>query len=117
MPLFLLCSQTAKQFDNLYEEKRSQSNYTFSYLAAIGYDALWTLAFALNSTNQMIHGMTREDILNTTGCSGMHWKLVALENFTHDNELMGCVIRWNLQRTNFLGVSVYITYQLTNVFN
>ena len=97
------------EFNNLYERKVNQSNYTSSYLAPIAYDALWTLAFALNSTNQMIQGMSWEEILSTTGCNGVYRKLVALENFTHDNELMGCVIRWNLHKTDFLGTSVVHT--------
>ena len=62
----------------------------------------------------MISGMARDEVLNITGCPGrsrktdIYWELVPLENFTNDNELMGCVIRWNLQRTDFIGVSVSI---------
>ena len=60
----------------------------------------------------MIQGMAWEEILNTTGClgeeAGVYWEILPLENFTHMNRLMGCVIRWNLQRTNFVGVSVYL---------
>ncbi len=85
-------------------------------MAPIGYDALWTFAFALDKTNHMLQEMTRDDILNTTGClgensiDGMRWELVSLGNFTNDNRLMSCVIRWNLQRTDFLGVSVSSMY-------
>ena len=81
-------------------------------MVPIGYDALWTFAFALDKTNHMLQEMTRDDILNTTGClgensrDGMRWELVSLGNFTNDNRLMSCVIRWNLQRTDFIGVSV-----------
>ena len=81
-------------------------------MAPIGYDALWTFAFALDKTNHMLQEMTRDDILNTTGClgenlrDGMRWESVSLGNFTNNNRLMSCVIRWNLQRTDFLGVSV-----------
>ena len=120
--LFLInCTfQTARDFNTRYVDKLNQNNYrnTSLPLASLAYDALWALAFALNSTNQMFHEMTREKILNTTGCAGgeekggvhMTWEMLALENFTYDNKLMGCVIRWNLQRTNFSGVSVCLKY-------
>ena len=81
-------------------------------MATVAYDALWTLALALNNTDEMIRSSSREEILNRTQCqgsdttSGIVWELVALENFTYSNELMGCVMRWNLERTDFSGVSV-----------
>ena len=71
----------------------------------MAYDALWSLAFALNSTNQMMEEMTQQEILSITGCN-LTGGVMSLEDFTYDNEPMGCVIRWNLQRTNFIGVSV-----------
>ena len=41
-----------------------------------------------------------------TGCEGLSGTLVPLEQFSYNNELMGCLIQRNLQRTNFSGVSV-----------
>ena len=93
----------------MYRKRLESTNYTYSFSGSLAYDGLWSLAFALNKTNTMLQSMTREEVLNVTGCaveSGIHWELVPLENFTNDNELMGCVIRWNLQRTDFVGVSV-----------
>ena len=78
----------------------------------MAYDALWTFAIALNKTNEMVRGLTREEILNMTQCggtveeTGVEWEVVSLENFTYSNQLMGCIIRWNLEKTNFIGVSV-----------
>ena len=78
----------------------------------MAYDALWTFAIALNKTNEMVRGLTREEILNMTQCggtveeTGVEWEVVSLENFTYSNQLMGCIIRWNLAKTNFIGVSV-----------
>ncbi len=78
----------------------------------MAYDALWTFAIALNKTNEMVLGLTREEILNMTQCggtveeTGVEWEVVSLENFTYSNQLMGCIIRWNLEKTNFVGVSV-----------
>ena len=101
--------QTANEFATQYKEKLNTSNYSnYSYLysASVAYDALWTFAFALEKTNHMLQD---NDILNPTGCSGenlINATFFSLRNFTSYNRLMSCVIRWNLQRTDFLGVSV-----------
>ena len=68
------------------------------------YDALWALAKALNETMTMIN---TSDI-SSTGCEAENGSLVPLEKFTYDNALMGCLIQWNLQRTNLFGVSVWL---------
>ena len=107
------------QFDSLYRAKLStgharENNYTYTLIASVAYDALWTLALALNWTNVMVQSLTREEILNITQCvgfndkSGTVWELVSLENFTYSNQLMGCIVRWNLERTDFVGVSVSV---------
>ena len=78
----------------------------------MAYDALWSLAFALDRTNKMIAEDSREEIMVRTRCpgsdrkTGVPFDLVPLENFTYSNELMGCVIRWSLERTEFMGISV-----------
>ncbi|XP_064383155.1 gamma-aminobutyric acid type B receptor subunit 2-like [Halichondria panicea] len=99
---------TANEFATQYKEKlntRNYSNYSYLYSASVAYDTLWTFAFALEKTNHMLQD---NDILNTTGCSGenlINATFFSLRNFTSYNRLMSCVIRWNLQRTDFLGVS------------
>ena len=107
----VLYIQTPQEFETIYrtrlEEPESKANnYTFVFLATVAYDALWTFALALNKTNEMVGSLTREDILNKTQCRGSDGLLVPLENFTYSNQLMGCIIRWNLERTDFVGVSV-----------
>ena len=67
------------------------------------YDALWTLAMALNDTMTMVND---DSDIDKTDCQTMNGSMVALEEFTYDNALMGCLIQWNLQKTNFSGVSV-----------
>ena len=91
----------------------SAINYTTVFIfPGVAYDALWTFALALNRTNEMVGSLTREEILNTTQCggtdeeTGVQWEVVSLENFTYSNQLMGCIIRWNLERTDFVGISV-----------
>ncbi|XP_064390848.1 gamma-aminobutyric acid type B receptor subunit 2-like [Halichondria panicea] len=101
---------TPQEFETIYrtrlEEPESKANnYTFVFLATVAYDALWTFALALNKTNEMVGSLTREDILNKTQCRGSDGLLVPLENFTYSNQLMGCIIRWNLEETDFVGVS------------
>ncbi len=105
--------QTPREFDSLYKRRIAQNNnYTYTFFATVAYDTLWTFALALNRTNEMVGSLTREEILNMTQCggtdeeTGVKWEVVSLENFTYSNQLMGCIIRWNLERTDFVGVSV-----------
>ena len=57
---------------------------------------------ALNDTMTIVNNSD----ISGTGCEAMNGSLVPLEEFTYDNALMGCLIKWNLQKTNFFGVSV-----------
>ena len=66
------------------------------------YDVMWVLAIALNNTATMV----RSGDINEIGCSNVSGSLVPLEEFDYSNEKMGCLIQWNLQQTNFSGVSV-----------
>ena len=66
------------------------------------YDALWALAFALNETMTMVNSGD----IHGTGCQNASGSLVPLHEFTYGNELMGCLIQWNLQWTNFSGLTV-----------
>ncbi len=68
------------------------------------YDAIWILALALNKTLFMVD--TGNSSVIGTGCENATGSLVPLEGFSYDNEKMGCLIQWNLQRTNFSGISV-----------
>ena len=111
--------QTPGEFESVYRARlrtpqAMENNYTYTFVATVAYDALWTLALALNRTSEMVQSLTREEILNRTQCegsdesSGTVWELVSLENFTYSNQLMGCIVRWNLERTDFVGVSVHV---------
>ena len=68
------------------------------------YDALWALALALNKTMTMVNTVNMN--ISETGCEVMDGSLVPLHEFNYSNAFMGCLIQWNLQRTNFSGVSV-----------
>ena len=66
------------------------------------YDALWALAFALHQTMTMVNSGD----IDGTGCQNAFGTLVPLQEFTYSNEKMGCLIQWNLQWTNFSGLTV-----------
>ena len=95
------------------EERNNSYHYADSFVATVAYDALWTLALALNKTNEMVQSLTREEILRKTLCNASDDEsvIVSLENFTYTNRLMGCIVRWNLERTDFVGVSVIVITQ------
>ena len=66
------------------------------------YDVLWALAFALNRTMTIVDSGD----INVTGCQNAYGPLVPLHEFTYRNEMMGCLIQWSLQWTNFSGLTV-----------
>ena len=45
-----------------------------------------------------------------TGCENATDSFVPLEGFSYSNEMMGCLIQWNIQQTNFSGVSVSVSW-------
>ena len=47
-----------------------------------------------------------EELAQYTDCEGMDGGLVPLNEFNYSNAFMGCVIRYNLQQTDFVGMSV-----------
>ena len=69
----------------------------------IAFDAVWALAAALNATEEM---RGSDEMVNQTNCKELVGELVPLNEFNYSNEFMGCVLKYNLQQTDFLGVSV-----------
>ena len=98
-PLLL---QTLAAFEKEYSRRAMEGSFDTVDVRFRIYDALWALAMALNGTMTMVN----DSNISETGCEAMNGSLVPLEKFTYDNALMGCLIQWNLQRTNFFGVSV-----------
>ena len=67
------------------------------------YDVLWVLALALNSTVNMMNN--RE--INGTGCEDYPGSVdIRLEEFDYSNKMIGCLIQWNIQRTDIYGLTV-----------
>ena len=104
--------QTAAEFDYLYRESLNtpaaqENNYTFTFVASIAYDAVWSFALALNNTEAMLR-WPKDRIIRETNCQDDRKNLdeFRLDEFTYNHTFIGCVIRWNLAQTNFTGVSV-----------
>ena len=49
-----------------------------------------------------------EKLAEVTNCTDLYGELVPLNDFNYSNAFMGCVIRYNFQRTDFLGISVSV---------
>ncbi|KAL5491446.1 hypothetical protein EMCRGX_G016732 [Ephydatia muelleri] len=90
-----------EEFISDYDAHCKQINCEKSEAAGRAYDAVWTLAFALNSTMTMV----TSNSISGTGCENMPGSLVTLDQFNYTNQMMGCLIQWNIQRTNFSGVT------------
>ena len=82
-------------------ENRTDSEYD-RVLAGVMHDVIWVLAKALHETVIMI---SRRNI-SQTNCKDVPGELLPLEQFNYTNEKIGCLIQWNLQKTQFNGVSV-----------
>ena len=90
-------------FEEDYEIKAKEGGYNTINHGIGLYDVIWVLAVALNKTISMID---RDSNITETGCQGSSGHLIPLENFTYTNEMMGCLIQWNLQNTTFSGLTV-----------
>ena len=94
--------QNPQQFQDEYRRLALQGRYNPTDGGGRMYDAVWILATALNRTMAMV----KSGNINGTGCENTSGSLVPLEQFQYSNEKMGCLIQYNIQITNFSGVSV-----------
>eukprot|EP00731_Ephydatia_muelleri_P036321 Em0235g2a len=94
-------TQFPQQFQIEYELRARQNDYIVSDAGGRAYDAIWVLALALNHTMAMV----KTGNINGTHCENATGSLVPLEQFNYSNEKMGCLLQWNIQQTNFSGVS------------
>ena len=72
----------------------------------IAFDAMWTVARALNLTEEMRLKNVSKNDPSLEECNHLPGELVPLDEFTYSNAFMGCVMKMNYQKTNFTGVSV-----------
>ena len=94
--------QSLVKFEAEYETRGREGGYNTITHGIRLYDGLWALAFALNRTMAMVNSGD----INGTTCQNASGSLVPLHQFTYSNELMGCLIQWSLQVTNFSGLTV-----------
>ena len=92
------------KFEEEYEIRAARNGYNTINHGIGLYDVIWVLATALNKTITMTNNGAAN--INETGCERFPGELVPLENFTYANEMMGCLVQWNLQNTNFSGLTV-----------
>ena len=100
--LFHACiAQSAEEFDEIYHVRLADSEYDISTVYIIAFDTIWTLALALNKTEEM-----RLNNITTERCSDLTGELVPLSQFNYSNAYMGCIIKEHFHKVNFTGVSV-----------
>ena len=97
--------QSLTEFRNEYEERAKRESYSIIDQAYKLYDVLWVLALALNDTVTIIDSGD----VSETGCDGVPGSLqVPLEEFDYSNKKLGCLIQWNIQQTDFSGLTVSV---------
>lgn len=85
--------------------KAAENGFSPNLEANSAYESVWALAFALNHTSMLAdHGDA-----SITGCMD-EGSLVPLHMFNYSNALLGCIIKWSLEQTDFIGVTVSIVY-------
>ena len=120
---FMFIIQTEAEFEKLYRDRLQapaalENNYTFTSVAPLAYDAVWSLALALNATDGMLN-WPKDRIIQITNCQDDGTELTGfrLDDFTYNNSFVGCVIRWNLAQTDFVGVSVSSKHSLALILS
>ena len=104
--IYVILFQTSEYVQQLYNHRIANhidGVYEDNNFALLGYDAVWTLALALEKT---LGFADKSEADNVTSCSGWSGELVPLEHFNYTNGYMGCVIRWALAQTDYIGTSV-----------
>jgi gamma-aminobutyric acid type B receptor len=91
----------------LYIEALRGNRYTPDLTAPLAVDAVWSLALALNLTQDKIE---RGD---EGGCEGVKGDLVPLEYFNYTNQKLGCLLQESMDEIKFLGISGIVDYDET----
>ena len=94
----------------MYTQKRMLGSYGDTAAQTFAYDAVWTLALALNKTDEQIKSNA-----SITKCKNLQgYTNITLDQFRYNNAQLSCLLKNNLQDTNFSGVSVseFLTFEL-----
>ena len=102
----ILFFQTTKKYMEIYIKKKKDEGYSDTIVHTLAFDAVWALAIALNRTASQLDEMDyrNSDLLE---CSKLQGSLnVSLDQFEYSNAQLACLLKKNMQRTLFDGVSV-----------
>ena len=86
----------------MYEERLKTTDFTANVAYASAFDTTWTLAQALNYTEEM----RRNNETEISNCENITGELLPLHQFNYSNAYMGCVIKNNMHKVNFTGFLV-----------
>ena len=99
---FDLNMQNESQYLQMYNQKQTLGNYTNNFVHTFAYDAVWALALALNRTDEQLKSNT-----SIPGCQDIPgYTNITLDLFKYNNAKVACILKSNLNATNFVGVSV-----------
>ena len=105
-PSLYILLQTSRDFHYIYWDEIIKTGFAATSVYAMAFDSIWVLAVALNHTEIMRMTKTTQEVINKTDCVDLEGDLVPLNEFNYSNEFMGCVINYNFQNVDFIGVSV-----------
>ncbi|KAL5499498.1 hypothetical protein EMCRGX_G010932 [Ephydatia muelleri] len=96
-------TKTPQRLSELYKEQLYGTHYSFSPVGAAAYDAVWTLAIALDKTIMQL----KKNMYNNTTASSS----ISLEVFSyfHDTPVLSLFLQ-NLRETNFYGASGKVSF-------
>jgi gamma-aminobutyric acid type B receptor len=106
-------NQFHRGYSQLLEETYSAHQDTswdsYSFLAPLTYDAVWTLALALHKVDTVSQIQLDADVIPDF-CGATASSSDNLGAFNYSNFYLGCRIRHELLNTNFVGVSGEVTF-------
>ena len=109
-------NQFHRSYSQLLEETYTAHQDTswdsYSFLAPLTYDAVWTLALALHKVDTVSQIQLDADVIPDF-CGATASSSDNLGAFNYSNFYLGCRIRHELLNTNFVGVSVRATSEIT----
>ena len=76
------------------------TSHPYTPLADYAFDSVMTLAYVLNGTLDVLENWNVEE---DTGCRDQNGTAVPLEEFSFDNDLMGCIFLAVLRNLSFDG--------------
>ena len=113
LTVLYIYTQSYNQFHQQYSQliypsphqQTHDSSSSFSFLAPLTYDAVWTLALALHRVDSVSRIQFDADVISDD-CGVTAHSSDDLGAFNYSNFYLGCRIRHELLNTQFVGVSV-----------